>query len=156
MMTEEMQHPNPARHLYPGLDLHRGPDSKPTKPISDSRPHIERLVDGQREGLHGEGSSHVLALARGDLSGGDEHEAHLTSAVEELEGAVVVGKDGPVGVEDGDVLREGEVNGAVSHGEGGQLDGVDCEVNVLGLEDGEVNNEDDYDNENQENGCHYA
>lgn len=67
-----------------------------------------------------------------------------------------MGKDGPVGVENGDVLREGEVYSAVCHGEGGQLDGVDREVHVLGFENGEVNNEDDYDNENQENGCHYA
>lgn len=55
-----------------------------------------------------------------------------------------------VGVADGDVLGEGEPDGGVSGGEGGDLDGVDGEIWLFGFDDCEVDNEDYYDEEDQE------
>lgn len=67
-----------------------------------------------------------------------------------------MGEDGAVGVVDGDVLREREADGGVGEGECGELDGVDGEAGILGLEDGEVDDGGDDDDENQENGGHDA
>lgn len=58
-----------------------------------------------------------------------------------------MGEDFSVGVTDGDVLGEGEVDGAVGDGEGGKLNGVDGDLGVVGFEDGEV---DDKDNDEDE------
>ncbi|KAB1226829.1 hypothetical protein CJ030_MR1G007506 [Morella rubra] len=158
-MGEEVQDPDPTSHLHPGLDLHGGPDSESTPtPTANTTctydvwvrgPYdAHRLGSRQEEGLNGEGGSHVLGAARVDPAGRDEHEPDLAAGVEELEGAVVVGEGGPVGVADGDVLGEGEVDGAVGDGEGGELDGVDRDLGVVGLEDGEIDDEDDDDDEN--------
>lgn len=91
-----------------------------------------------------------------NLSGRYEHEPDLVAGVDELEGAIVVAKRCSIWVPDGNVLREGEVGGAVGYGEGGELDGVDCDLGLLRLEDGEVDYEGDDDHENQEDGGHYA
>lgn len=147
-----MQDPNPARHLEPRLHLHTRPDPEP---IHRHRgPHAPG--NRKREGLDGKCGGHVLRPAGGDLSGGYEHEADLVSGVEELEGAVVVGEDGAVGVFDGGVLGVGEGDGGVVEGEGGELDGVDGEVGVLRLEKGEVDDRGDDEQEDQENGRQYT
>lgn len=154
MVRKEMQKPNPPRHLHSRLDLHRGSHSEPTQPVSDDRSDVlrrrRRCRRGQRERLDGEGGGHVLDPAGVDLAGGDEHEADLAAGVEELERAVVVGELGAVGVLDGDVLGEGEVDGVVGDGEGGELDGVDGDLGVGGLEDGEEDDEDDDGDEDEE------
>lgn len=46
-----------------------------------------------------------------DLSGWNEHESDRVSRVEELEGAVVMGEGGAVGVPDCGILGEGEGGG---------------------------------------------
>lgn len=61
-----------------------------------------------------------------------------------------MGEGGSVRVSNGDVLGEGEVNGAVRDGEGGELDGVDADLGVFGFEDREVDDEDDDHHEDQE------
>jgi len=58
-----------------------------------------------------------------------------------------VGEGGAVRVPDGGVLGEREVDGAVSDGERGELDGVDGDLGVLGFEHSVVHNEDDDDDE---------
>lgn len=110
----------------------------------------------QRERLDGEGGGHVLGPTRVDLPGGDEHEPHPRSGVEELDCAVVVGEGGAIGVLDGDVLSEGEADGVVRDGEGGELDGVDGDLGLFGFEDGEVNDADDDEEEDEENCGHNA
>ncbi|KAG6397131.1 hypothetical protein SASPL_143295 [Salvia splendens] len=131
-----MQDPNPARHLQRGLHLHG----------------LRLLL--HRERLDGEGGSHVLRLPGGDVAGGDEQEAHLAACVEELDGAVVVGEGGAVGVGDGDVLEEGEADGGVGGGEGRESDGVDGEGGGLGFEDCEVDYARDDHHEDEED-CGY-
>lgn len=154
VVREEMQNPHPPRHLHPRLDLHRGPHPKPVRAVRENnRAHILRRRPRrvQRKGLDGEGGGHVLGPAGPDLPGRDEHEAHLAAGVQQLERAVVVGEGGPVGVLDGDVLGEGEVDGgAVGDGEGGELDGVDGDLGLGGLEDGEEHDEDHNDDEDEE------
>lgn len=153
VVREQVQDPDPARHLQRGLHLHTRPDPKSAQPVRHRRPHALRLRRRrERERLHGEGGGHVLSPAGGDFAGGDEHEADLAAGVEQLEGAVVVGEDGAVRVVDGDVLGEGEADGGVVDGEGRELDGVDGEVGVLGLEDGEVDDAGDDDEEDEEDG----
>lgn len=61
-----------------------------------------------------------------------------------------------VRVSNGGVLREGEVDGAVNDGEGGELDGVDGDLGVLWFENGVVDYEDDDDDENQEDCGYYT
>lgn len=157
MVRKEMQNPNPTRHLQPRLHLHTRPDSEPTEPIRHSGPYAFGLPwNWKREGLNGKCGGHVLRPAGGDLSGGYEHETHLAAGVEELQRTIVVCENGAVRVVDGDVLGEGEANGGVVDGEGGDLDGVDGEIGVLWLENGEVDNEGYNDYKNQENGGDYA
>ncbi|KAK2966526.1 hypothetical protein RJ640_019055, partial [Escallonia rubra] len=156
MVGKEVQHPDPARHVHPRLDLHGGSDPSPAKPVGHSRPHILRLGDRHREGLDGERGRHVLGPAGVDLSGGDEHEAHLAAGVQQLQRAVVVGEHGPVGVLDGGVLGEGEVHGAVGDGEGGELDCRHGDLGVLRLEQGEEHDEDHNHHEDQEDRGHNA
>lgn len=48
---------------------------------------------------------------------------------------------GAVGVADGYVLRESEADGCVSDGECRELDGVDGELRVSGLENCEIDDE---------------
>lgn len=74
--------------------------------------------------------------------------------VEKLERAVVVREGATVRVADGGVLREGEVDGTVSGGEGRDLDGADGDFGILGLEQREVKEEDDDEEEDQEDGGH--
>lgn len=52
-------------------------------------------------------------------------------------------ESGAVRVSNGDVLRECEVSSVVGDGEGRELDGVDEDLGVFWLEDGEVNDEED-------------
>ncbi len=53
-----------------------------------------------------------------------------------------------VWVHNGDVLRESEVNGGgVGDGEGRELDGVNGDFGIVGFENSEVNDEDDYNHE---------
>lgn len=61
-----------------------------------------------------------------------------------------------VRVSNGGVLREGEVDGAVNDGEGGELDGVDGDLGVLWFENCVVDYEDDDDDENQEDCGYYT
>lgn len=61
-----------------------------------------------------------------------------------------------VRVSNGGVLREGEVDGAVNDGEGGELDGVDGDLGVLWFENSVVYYEDDDDDENQEDCGYYT
>lgn len=170
VVSEKVHDPNPTRHLQPGLYLHRGPSTssaaEPTEPIPElGRAHRNRTLDRpgcshirirNREGLDGESGGHELGLTRFDLAGGYEHEPDLVTGVEQLERAVVVAKRGPVGVPNGDELGEGEVNGGVEDGEGGELDGADGDFGVLGFEDGEVNDEGDDDDEDKEDCGDYA
>jgi len=74
--------------------------------------------------------------------------------VEKLERAVVVREGATVRVADGGVLREGEVDGAVSGGEGRDLDGADGDFGVLRLEQREVKEEHHDEEEDEENGGH--
>ncbi|KAL2527738.1 Uncharacterized protein Adt_12792 [Abeliophyllum distichum] len=136
-----MQEPDPPQHLQPGFNLHTGSDPKPVEPLSNSRPgnHTLRLVEREGKRLNGESRRHVLSLACVDLSGGDEHEPHLSSCVQELQGAVVVRENCSVGVVDGGVLGEGEVDGAVGGGKGRELDGGDGDFRLFGFENCEVN-----------------
>lgn len=53
-----------------------------------------------------------------------------------------------VRVLNGDVLREGEVNGTVRGGERGELDGVDGDNGRFWFEKSEVKDEDDNEDEN--------
>lgn len=149
-MGEEVQHFDTPRHLQLGLDFHSGLNPKPiveahSVAVGQCGAHPGRHREG--EGLDGEGGCHVLRPASVDLAGGDEHEADLAAGVDELEGAVVVRECGAVRVSNGGVLGESEVDGAVSDGEGGELDGVDGDFGVLGFEDGVVYNEDNDDDE---------
>ncbi|KAF5460542.1 hypothetical protein F2P56_020406, partial [Juglans regia] len=159
VVREEMQDSDPTRHLHPRLDLHGGPDPdpSPTAAAGERGPQdANRLRSRQREGLDGEGGGHVLGPSGIDLSGGDEHKPDLAAGVEELEGAVVVGEVGPVGVSDGDVLGEGEADGGVREGEGGELDSDNGDLGVVGLEDSEVDDKNDDDDKDQENSGDYA
>ena len=168
VVSENVHDPNPTRHLQLGLYLHRGPSTssaaEPTEPIPElgrahqtlDRPGSSNIRIRNREGLDGESGGHVLGLTRFDLAGGYEHEPYLVTGVEQLERAVVVDKRGSIGVPDGDELGEGEVNGGVEDGEGGELDGADGDFGVFGFEDGEVNDEGDDDNEDKEDGGDYA
>ncbi|KAK3003397.1 hypothetical protein RJ639_019392, partial [Escallonia herrerae] len=156
MVGKEVQHPDPARHVHPRLDLHGGSDPSPAKPVGHSRPHILRLGDREGERLDGERGGHVLGPAGVDLSGWDEHEAHLAAGVQQLQRAVVVGEHGPVGVLDGGVLGEGEVHGAVGDGEGGELDGRYGDLGVLRFEQGEKYDDDHNHHEDQEDGGYNA
>ena len=67
-----------------------------------------------------------------------------------------MGKHGPVRVLDRDVLGEGEVDGAVREGEGGELDGFNGDSGVLGLEYGEEHDKDHDHHEDQEDRGHDA
>jgi len=145
VVAEKVQHSHAPSHFYFRLHLHRGPHI--AGPI-----HCRAQAQG--EGLHGERGGHVLSPAGGDLAGGDEHESDLRAVVEKLERAVVVGEGAAVRVADGGVLREREVDGAVSGGEGRDLDSADADFGVLRLEQREVNEEDDDEEEDQENGGH--
>ena len=149
-MGEEVQHFDTPRHLQLGLDFHSGLNPKPiveahSVAVGQCGAHPGRHREG--EGLDGEGGCHVLRPASVDLAGGDEHEADLAAGVDEPEGAVVVGERGTVRVSNGGGLGGSEVDGAVSDGEGGDLDGVDRDFGVLGFKDGvlyhEANDEDE-------------
>ena len=109
--------------------------------------------------MDGEGRCHVLGPARGDFSGGDEHESDLVSGVEELEGAVEVGELAAVRVADGGVEGEGEADGGGGVGgerKCGELDGGDGDLGVFGFEEREVDDEEDYEEEDYEDCGYYA
>lgn len=153
MMGKHTEDPNSTHHPNPRFNLHSGPNSEPVITSGKSscesiRAHINGGVGGigQGERLDGKGSCHVLGLTGIDFPGGDEHESDLGAGVEELESAVVVRENSLVGVLDGDVLREGEVNGVVRDGEGGELDGVDGDSGISGLENCEEHNKDNDNN----------
>lgn len=159
-----MQNPHSTGHLHPRFYLQSWSD-----PVGISgspqpgwyRPCKSGCLCGRggcpkREGLNGEGGSHVLGLTGLDLAGGNEHETHLAAGVKELDGAVVVRENSSVGVVDGDVLRESEADGVVGDGEGGKLDGGDRNLGVFGFKDGEVYYEDNDEEKDQENGGDYA
>lgn len=128
-MAEEIQHPNPTRHFHLRLDLQARSDPVPItgRPNTGESTTEIRFHQGtrfrrrrgirEREGLNGESGGHVLRLTRFDLAGGYEHKPDLRTRVNQLNRAVVVGESGLVGVLDGDVLREGEVDGVVRDGE---------------------------------------
>lgn len=141
-----MQDPDPPLHPHPRVDL----QARRGRP--DTGSDGDRIGVGVAEGLDGEGGGHVLRAAAGDLSGGDEHEADLVAGVGELEGAVVVGEFVAVRVSDGDELGEGEVDGAVRDGEGGELEGVNGDLGFFGFEEGEEDDEDDDGDEDEEDG----
>jgi hypothetical protein len=61
-----------------------------------------------------------------------------------------------VRVSNGSVLRESEINGAVSDGEGWKLNGVDGDFWILWFENSVVYYEDDNDDENQEDCSYYT
>ncbi|GER26803.1 D111/G-patch domain-containing protein [Striga asiatica] len=162
MVSEEVQDPNPTRHLHHRLNLQTRPDPEPAEPIRYARDDAFGPgggwsdAAGEGEWLDGECGGHVAGPAGVDFSGGYEHEADLGAGVEEAEGAVVVGEGGAVGVGEGGVLGEGEPDGGVGGGEGRDLDGVDGEDGGLGLEYGEEGDEGDNDDEDEEDGGDYA
>lgn len=71
----------------------------------------------------------------------------MRTGVEELNRTVVVRERSFVRVPDGDVLRESEIDGAMSDGEGRQLDRGNGDLRILRLEDGEEDDENDDDEE---------
>ncbi|GER34785.1 translation initiation factor IF-2 [Striga asiatica] len=129
VVREEMQETHPTRHLQSGLQLNALPGRpEPAQPIrghalgsARTRRHRQR-PDGKRGG-------DVNRPVGGDTSGEYEEDPHLGAAVEEVEGAAVVGEGDAVGAADGDVLGEVEGGG----GEGWDLDGVDGDPQDLGL-----------------------
>lgn len=156
MVSEEVHDPNPTRHLQLRLNLHRGSAgaTQPTVPVPERGP--QRVLDQpdstirivNRERLNCKSGGHELGLTRFDLAGGYEHEPDLGSGVKKLKATVEVAESCPVRVPNADVLGKGEVDGGVLDGEGRELDGADGDFGVFGLEDGEVDYEDDDDDEN--------
>lgn len=63
-----------------------------------------------------------------------------------------MGEGVAVRVSDGDELGEGEVDGAVRGGVGGEVEGVNGDLGLFGLEDCEEDDEDDDGNEDEEDG----
>lgn len=59
-----------------------------------------------------------------------------------------MGEGSSVRVPDGSVLRESEIDGAVSERKGRHLNGADGDLGILRLENGEVNGENDDEEEN--------
>lgn len=68
----------------------------------------------------------------------NENETNRRVTVRELERAVVVSEGVAVRVSDGDELEEGEVDGVVLEGKGGELDGVDGYFGGFGFEEDEI------------------
>lgn len=145
-----MEHFDPTRHFQPRLHFHIRPDPKPSQPIRHRRPtHTLRLsTQRQRKRLHRKRSSHILGPTRINFPGGYEHEPDLVTRIEQLKRTIIVNKFIVVRVLNGDVLREGEVNGTVRGGERGELDGVDGDNGRFWFEKSEVKDEDDNEDEN--------
>lgn len=148
MVSEEVQYPNPTGHIHLRFNLQRRSDSVPVHSFREGRSSSNGGDwSGQREWLDGEGCYHVLRLTGVDFTGGNEHESNLRTGVEELNRTVVVRERSFVRVPDGDVLRESEIDGAMSDGEGRQLDRGNGDLRILRLEDGEEDDENDDDEE---------
>lgn len=77
----------------------------------------------------------MLGPATVDLPGGDKNKTHWLTGVTELKRAVVVSELVAIWVCDGDVLEEGEVNGAVGNGESGESNGLDGDFWSFGFEE---------------------
>ncbi|XP_057979070.1 uncharacterized protein LOC131165365 [Malania oleifera] len=146
-MREHLQNPNPTSQLHPRFYLKRRlhqpyPATNANVAYAQrSRPRIHR----QR--LDVERCHHVLRLACLDPACGDGREAELGAGVKDLQRAVVVHEGVVVRVLDGYLLRECEAGGAVGDGESREPHGVHSDLRVSGLEDGEVDDEDDGHNE---------
>lgn len=98
----------------------------------------------------------MLGPAALDLAGGNEHQADGLPEIDQLQGAVVMGELVPVGVGDGHVLEEGEVDGAVGSGESGELDSVHGYLGSFGLKKQEVSDNSPGGEDEKENCGHYT
>lgn len=114
-MAEHVQHLDPTHHLHPGFHLHGRSNPHSVEAIGHGGAQARRRRQGK--GLNGESGGHVFGASGVDVAGGNEHESDLIAGVEKLERAIVVGEEGSVGISDGGVLSEGEIDGAVGNGE---------------------------------------